>query len=169
MRFPQGGCAEDGRLQDFENKFNMVVNVQCSRGEDIDAACGQLATNSRRWSGLINELRTARSSEAPELTWRMRFLPSSAFEQLPLPRDVAAVALRGHVFPTGLMVSRDDFRADGRLQGDRELLARISSFSFAHLLAELKRIERWTGRQGVHRSPSSRTSHQLGRLVLSGK
>ena len=31
----------------LEDKFNMVVNVRRSRGEDIDAACGQLANKNK--------------------------------------------------------------------------------------------------------------------------
>ncbi len=35
----------------LENKFNMVVNVRRSRGEDIDAACGQLANKNKLAAG----------------------------------------------------------------------------------------------------------------------
>ncbi len=35
----------------LEEKFNMVVNVRRSRGEDIDAACGQLANKNKLASG----------------------------------------------------------------------------------------------------------------------
>src|SRR5437868_9453966 len=54
-----------------------------------------------------------------------------AFEQLPLPGDVAAVALREHVLPLRLdRLSRDHARADRGLDGDVEELAR-------NLLAQL--------------------------------
>ena len=36
----------------LEEKFNMVVNVRRSRGEDIDAACGQLANKNKLASGV---------------------------------------------------------------------------------------------------------------------
>jgi 23S rRNA (adenine2503-C2)-methyltransferase len=35
----------------LEDKFNMVVNVRRSRGEDIDAACGQLANKNKLATG----------------------------------------------------------------------------------------------------------------------
>ena len=35
----------------LEEKFNMVVNVRRSRGEDIDAACGQLANKNKLAAG----------------------------------------------------------------------------------------------------------------------
>ena len=47
--------ADPGRTDAFkallEDKFNMVVNVRRSRGEDIDAACGQLANKNKLAQG----------------------------------------------------------------------------------------------------------------------
>ena len=47
--------ADAQKTDDFkdvlENKFNMVVNVRRSRGEDIDAACGQLANKNKLAAG----------------------------------------------------------------------------------------------------------------------
>ena len=47
--------ADSGRTDAFkallEDKFNMVVNVRRSRGEDIDAACGQLANKNKLAQG----------------------------------------------------------------------------------------------------------------------
>lgn len=47
--------ANPGRTDAFkallEDKFNMVVNVRRSRGEDIDAACGQLANKNKLAQG----------------------------------------------------------------------------------------------------------------------
>ena len=47
--------ADHGKTDAFkallEDKFNMVVNVRRSRGEDIDAACGQLANKNKLAQG----------------------------------------------------------------------------------------------------------------------
>ena len=47
--------ADAQKTDDFkdvlEDKFNMVVNVRRSRGEDIDAACGQLANKNKLAAG----------------------------------------------------------------------------------------------------------------------
>ena len=54
----------------------------------------------------------------------MRFLPFFCFSSsFRFPCDVPSVALRSDVFPDGGNgLSGDDFRTDGRLQGNHELL-----------------------------------------------
>ena len=46
--FQKADAQKTDEFRDFlENKFNMVVNVRRSRGQDIDAACGQLANKNK--------------------------------------------------------------------------------------------------------------------------
>ena len=50
--FRKADAQKTDDFKDFlENKFNMVVNVRRSRGEDIDAACGQLANKNKLAAG----------------------------------------------------------------------------------------------------------------------
>lgn len=50
--FRKADAQKTDEFKDFlENKFNMVVNVRRSRGEDIDAACGQLANKNKLAAG----------------------------------------------------------------------------------------------------------------------
>ena len=50
--FQKANAQKTDDFKDFlEEKFNMVVNVRRSRGEDIDAACGQLANKNKLAAG----------------------------------------------------------------------------------------------------------------------
>jgi 23S rRNA (adenine2503-C2)-methyltransferase len=52
--FQKSDQTKTDEFKDFlENKFNMIVNVRRSRGEDIDAACGQLANKNKLASGQV--------------------------------------------------------------------------------------------------------------------
>ena len=73
-------------------------------------------------------------------------------QELALTRDVTAVALGCHVLADGFDgLAGNDFRADGGLDGDVELLARDELFEFlAHAAAEAHGIVHVSeGRQGV--------------------